>query len=61
MGCCCECTHLLPAIFVTLEKAGLGAVGGRTTMAKRLGLGGKKAMELDVLDAALVDDVSDVW
>lgn len=52
---------LLPAIFVTLEKAGLGAVGGRTTMAKRLGLGGKKAMELDVLDAALVDDVSDVW
>jgi hypothetical protein len=30
-------------------------------MAKRLGLGGKKAMELDVLDAALVDDVSDVW
>ena len=52
---------LLPAIFVTLEKAGLGAVGGRTTMAKRLGLGGKKAMELDVLDAALVDDISDVW
>ena len=52
---------LLPAIFVTLEKACLGAVGGRTTMAKRLGLGGKKAMELDVLDAALVDDVSDVW
>ena len=52
---------LLPAIFVTLEKAGLGAVGGRTTMAKRLGLGGNKSVELDVLDAALVDDVSDVW
>ncbi len=52
---------LLPAIFVTLEKAGLGAVGGRTTMAKRLGLGGNKSVELDVLDAALVDDISDVW
>ncbi|DAC31212.1 MAG TPA: hypothetical protein D7H95_05930 [Candidatus Poseidoniales archaeon] len=52
---------LLPAIFVTLEKAGLGAVGGRTAMAKRLGLGSQKAMDVDVLDAALLDDVVDAW
>ena len=52
---------LLPAIFVTLEKAGLGAVGGRTGMAKRLGLGGEKPIDVDVLDAALVDDVIDAW
>ena len=52
---------LLPAIFVTLEKAGLGAVGGRTGMAKRLGLGGEKPVDVDVLDAALVDDVIDAW
>jgi predicted RND superfamily exporter protein len=52
---------LLPAIFVTLEKAGLGAVGGRTGMAKRLGLGSQKAMDVDVLDAALLDDVVDAW
>ena len=52
---------LLPAIFVTLEKAGLGAVGGRTAMAKRLGLGNSKVMDVDVLDAALVDEISDVW
>ena len=52
---------LLPAIFVTLEKAGLGAVGGRTGMAKRLGLGGEKPIGVDVLDAALVDDVIDAW
>ena len=52
---------LLPAIFVTLEKAGLGAVGGRTSMAKRLGLGQAKVLDVDVLDAALVDDVIDAW
>jgi len=52
---------LLPAIFVTLEKAGLGAVGGRTSMAKRLGLGNAKTVDIDVLDAALVDDVVDAW
>jgi predicted RND superfamily exporter protein len=52
---------LLPAIFVTLEKAGLGAVGGRTSMAKRLGLGGAKTVDVDVLDAALVDDIADAW
>jgi predicted RND superfamily exporter protein len=52
---------LLPAIFVTLEKAGLGAVGGRTSMAKRLGLGQAKVLDVDVLDAALVDEVIDAW
>jgi hypothetical protein len=52
---------LLPAIFVTLEKAGLGAVGGRSSMVKRLGLGQKKRLDVDVLDAALVDDVIDAW
>jgi len=52
---------LLPAIFVTLEKAGLGAVGGRSSMAKRLGLGGAKPVDVDVLDAALADDVIDAW
>jgi predicted RND superfamily exporter protein len=52
---------LLPAIFVTLEKAGLGAVGGRTSMAKRLGLGNAKTVDIDVLDAALVDDIVDAW
>ena len=52
---------LLPAIFVTLEKAGLGAVGGRSSMAKRLGLGGAKPVDIDVLDAALVDEVVDAW
>ena len=52
---------LLPAIFVTLEKAGLGAVSGRSGMVKRLGLGQKKQLDVDVLDAALLDDVIDAW
>ena len=52
---------LLPAIFVTLEKAGLGAVDGRSGMVKRLGLGQKKQLDVDVLDAALLDDVIDAW
>tara|TARA_B110000467_G_scaffold157800_1_gene173028 strand:+ start:743 stop:3910 length:3168 start_codon:yes stop_codon:yes gene_type:complete len=52
---------LLPAIFVTLEKAGLGAVDGRSGMVKRLGLGKKKQLDVDVLDAALLDDVIDAW
>ncbi|MCS5533258.1 MAG: MMPL family transporter [Candidatus Poseidoniaceae archaeon] len=53
---------LLPAIFVTLEKMGVGAVGGPSGMAKKLGLGAiGKRNEIDVLDAALVDDVVDSW
>ena len=53
---------LLPAIFVTLEKMGIGAVGGPSGMAKKLGLGAVGGRnEIDVLDAALVDDVVDSW
>ena len=52
---------LLPAIFVTLEKSGIGAVSGRNSMSKRLGLGKKKVLDVDVLDAALNDDVLDAW
>ncbi|RZD43766.1 MAG: hypothetical protein CXT70_00900 [Methanobacteriota archaeon] len=53
---------LLPAIFVTLEKMGIGSVGGPSGMAKKLGLGAVGARnEIDVLDAALVDDVVDSW
>lgn len=53
---------LLPAIFITLEKMGIGSVGGPSGMAKKLGLGtvGRRN-EIDVLDAALVDDVVDSW
>ena len=53
---------LLPAIFVTLEKMGIGSVGGPSGMAKKLGLGvvGTRS-EIDVLDAALVDDIVDSW
>ena len=53
---------LLPAIFITLEKMGIGSVGGPSGMAKKLGLGAVgKRNEIDVLDAALVDDVVDSW
>lgn len=53
---------LLPAIFVTLEKMGIGSVGGPSGMAKKLGLGAiAMRNEVDVLDAALVDDVIDSW
>ena len=53
---------LLPAIFVTLEKMGIGSVGGPSGMAKKLGLGAIGGRnEIDVLDAALVDDVVDSW
>ena len=53
---------LLPAIFVTLEKMGIGAVGGANGMARRLGLVEDTSFVLDdVMDASLVDDVVDVW
>jgi predicted RND superfamily exporter protein len=53
---------LLPAIFVTLEKMGIGAVGGANGMARRLGLVEDKKYVLDdVMDASLVDDIVDVW
>ena len=47
---------LLPAIFVTLEKLGIGVVGGPSAMSKRLGLGKMKADDPDVLEAVLVVD-----
>lgn len=51
---------LLPAIFITLEKMGIGAVSGGSGMAKRLGLVGSKEYSADVMDAVL-DDVVDAW
>jgi len=47
---------LLPAIFVTLEKMGIGAVGGPSGMARKLGLGRVKPDDPDVLEAVLVMD-----
>ncbi|HJM54958.1 MAG TPA: MMPL family transporter, partial [Poseidonia sp.] len=53
---------LLPAIFVTLEKMGIGAVGGANGMAIRLGLVENTGHSLDdVMDASLIDDIVDVW
>ena len=41
---------------------GIGSVGGPSGMAKKLGLGAVgKRNEIDVLDAALVDDIVDSW
>ena len=45
---------LLPAIFVTLEKFGIGVVGGPSRMSRRLGLGKMKPDHPDVLEAVLV-------
>jgi len=52
---------LLPAIFVTLEKMGIGAVSGSNSMAKKLGLVRHVNSTEDVMDAALVDNVVDAW
>ena len=52
---------LLPAIFVTLEKMGIGAVSGGNNMAKKLGLIRTSAYSEDVMEAALVEDVIDAW
>jgi len=51
---------LLPAIFITLEKMGIGAVSGGSAMAKQLGLVDQVAFSVDVMDAVL-DDVVDAW
>ncbi len=51
---------LLPAIFITLEKMGIGAVSGGSGMAKQLGLVDQVAYNVDVMDAVL-DDVVDAW
>ena len=53
---------LLPAIFVTLEKTGVGAVGGAAALARRTGLG--KMIDDEHLDAELLIDASakkDAW
>ena len=42
---------LLPAIFVTLEKTGIGTFGGSTALARKIGLGSKKQ---EILDADLI-------
>lgn len=52
---------LLPAIFITLEKMGIGAVSGGNNMAKKLGLIRTNVDTEDVMEAALVDDVVDAW
>tara|TARA_B100000683_G_scaffold89307_1_gene88165 strand:+ start:17220 stop:20264 length:3045 start_codon:yes stop_codon:yes gene_type:complete len=53
---------LLPAIFVTLEKMGIGAVSGGNNMAKKLGLIRTAQTSDDVMEAALVDDdIVDAW
>ena len=52
---------LLPAIFITLEKMGIGAVSGGNNMAKKLGLIRTTTITEDVMEAALVDDVVDAW
>jgi len=51
---------LLPAIFITLEKMGIGAVSGGSGMAKQLGLVDQVVYSVDVMDAVL-DDVVDAW
>ena len=52
---------LLPAIFVTLEKMGIGAVSGSNNMAKKLGLIQHPSATHEVMEAALLDDVVDAW
>lgn len=51
---------LLPAIFVTLEKMGIGAVGNANSMARNLGLVSSKNDHIEVMDA-LLEDVADAW
>ena len=52
---------LLPAIFVTLEKMGIGAVSESNVMARKLGLIINKKADIDVLDAVIDDEVKDAW
>jgi predicted RND superfamily exporter protein len=54
---------LLPAIFVTLEKMGMGSTGGAEAMMRKLGLTGSQVAARDgSIDAVVVmDDVEDVW
>ena len=52
---------LLPAIFITLEKMGIGAVSGGNNMARKLGLIRTATTTVDVMDAALDDEIDDAW
>ena len=52
---------LLPAIFVTLDKMGIGAVSSSTGIARKLGLISGKKSDVDVLDAAISDDIKEAW
>ena len=52
---------LLPAIFVTLEKMGIGAGSESNAMARKLGLIMDKKADIDVLDAVIIEDVKDAW
>ncbi len=52
---------LLPAIFVTLDKMGIGAVSGSTGMARKLGLISGQKSDVDVLDAAISNEIKDAW
>lgn len=52
---------LLPAIFVTLDKMGIGAGSSSTGMARKLGLISGKKSDVDVLDAAISDDIKEAW
>ncbi|MBT4920324.1 MAG: MMPL family transporter [Euryarchaeota archaeon] len=52
---------LLPAIFVTLDKMGIGAVSSSTGMARKLGLISGQKSDVDVLDAAISNEIKDAW
>ena len=52
---------LLPAVFVTLDKMGIGAGSSSTGMARKLGLISGKKSDVDVLDAAISDDIKEAW
>ncbi|MDG1548712.1 MAG: MMPL family transporter [Candidatus Poseidoniaceae archaeon] len=52
---------LLPAIFVTLDKMGIGAVSNSTGMARKLGLISGQKSDVDVLEAAISNEIKDAW
>jgi len=54
---------LLPAIFVALEKSGVGAFGGTSAMAKRLGLGMNTPVHSEQLDEVSLESSGgqDAW
>ena len=60
-GLLLPCLILLPAIFITLEKMGIGAVSGSNNMAKKLDTDPTASVSEDVMEAALIDDVVDAW